>query len=332
MPKLVTLAASALVAVAAATTTSTAAAQELEFADTDFDHSVPFKTYVTSDDKGHPAVYGFLLPDHDKNINLGVGRLPPTVGRFTFDVGHPEQDAVPFDHMEADYNPGGHPGGFTEAENGELLGLLQEGRISEFEARFLGQSPFLGVPHWDLHYQVPTAEEVESWTCAEGDVGPTCQPGPGNAAFMQAPPPDYTPQTHYPDLLAMVPRMGTHLEDKNLPFTKANGLFHRQPALIYGSYAGRLVFWELMVSLDALRIARDSGTPHTGEFTHPRLFDRAGYWPTRWTISHEGDYYRVEVHDLVYRCAHECEVRDCADTDASVAASGRTATLTFRSD
>lgn len=121
-------------------------------------------------------------------------------------------------------------------------------------------------PHFDFHFYMVPEGEVAAATNAE--------------KLNANPPADYLPQNYVPG--APVPQMGKHFVDVTSPE------FAGQPftqTFIYGSYDGKITFYEPMITLDFLK----STTTYEKPIPQPSKFRKAGYYPTKMRVSkHDG--------------------------------------------
>jgi hypothetical protein len=102
----------------------------------------------------------------------------------------------------------------------------------------------------------------------------------------------------YIDVGAAVAGMGNHLVDSRDPELADPSLgFSR--TFIYGTYDGKLIFLEPMVSHAFLRSRPDRCTP----IRAPRAYATPGYYPTSYCVRHDAATatYRVTLEGLVYR-------------------------------
>ncbi len=94
------------------------------------------------------------------------------------------------------------------------------------------------------------------------------------------PAPDYLPQNHVPG--PPVPQMGKHFIDVTSP--EVNGQPFTQ-TFIYGTYDGKVTFYEPMITLAFLK----SNSSFERPIPQPSKFRKAGYYPTKMRISkHDG--------------------------------------------
>jgi hypothetical protein len=142
------------------------------------------------------------------------------------------------------------------------------------------------LPHFDLHfYMISSAFQATI---------PFLAP----PAFDVRPAPAYLPTAYFMGP-GLVPNMGAHAVDLLSPEYQPGGVFTH--TFIYGSYQGNITFLEPMFTLDYLNRQLDETFP----IRQPRAFQRAGYYPTSYTISYgkSPEQYRVSLNNLTYRPA-----------------------------
>jgi hypothetical protein len=127
------------------------------------------------------------------------------------------------------------------------------------------------VPHFDIHFYMISVEKqmaIPAWS-----------PGT-DAAFNLYPPMGYMPADYGtpPGPATAEPQMGKHWSPNNLgaylPFSKI---------MIYGSYNGKLIFVEPMITLAYLL----SNVDFTMDYSQPVHFAKAGNYPTKYNIYHD---------------------------------------------
>lgn len=157
--------------------------------------------------------------------------------------------ATPFDHIEVDWNPHGHP-----------------------------PAAIYDKPHFDFHfYMVPEAEVQAATDYAKLNA---------NVAA------GFVPQNYVPG--PVVPQMGKHYIDVTSP--EFNGQPFTQ-TFIYGSYDGKVTFYEPMITLEFLK----STTAFERPIPQPTKFPKAGYFPTKMRISKHDGVTDIIVEDFVQR-------------------------------
>jgi hypothetical protein len=148
-------------------------------------------------------------------------------------------------------------------------------------------------PHFDVHFYIDAIESV--FAIEPGPCGPErvrCD------QFSQARLPIPTNYMHpdFKDVEAVAPAMGNHLVDltgpefKGEPFTRS---------WIYGVYAGRVTFYEEMVTVDYLRSRPDRCFP----IKKPPAVAITGHYPTRSCIRYlpESQAYTVSLEGFELR-------------------------------
>jgi hypothetical protein len=127
----------------------------------------------------------------------------------------------------------------------------------------LGHTPdAYSVPHFDFMFFFVSSEEL-------GRISPGSDTIPVPANFR---PRDY-------NAALAEPSVGTHWGD-----TLAREL-HGQPftaTFVYGFQDGKMIFLEPMVALSFL----GKPSPFTGEVKQPQAFQREGYYPSRYLVTH----------------------------------------------
>lgn len=143
------------------------------------------------------------------------------------------------------------------------------------------------APHFDIHFYMISVEEqmaIPAWSDET------------NALFSDPPlgfmPADYFTPPGPPGTAE--PQMGKHWLPVNLgaflPFSKI---------MIYGSYHGKLIFVEPMITLDYLLSKPEFSEP----YSQPAKFAKAGNYPTKYNIYYDwatGNTY-VTLSDFVWR-------------------------------
>jgi hypothetical protein len=123
------------------------------------------------------------------------------------------------------------------------------------------------LPHFDMHFYMTSQTEVMNY------VDPT--------KLDNAPNPAYLPATYISPAPA-VPMMGRHWVDVT------SGEFNGQPfteTFLYGSYDGKVVFYEPMITLDFLKT--QSNFQRT--IPQPSKFAKTGWYPTKMkVVKHDG--------------------------------------------
>ncbi|PAP77264.1 DUF5602 domain-containing protein [Rubrivirga marina] len=227
------------------------------------------RTYVTLDADGAPTAIGVLLTGD------ALSGLPAHPGGPGHEMDHMHVLPVPAaareaglvtDHVSLDWNANGH----------EPEGLFTR-------------------PHFDVHFYTVPADERTTW-----------MPGsPGFADGARTPDTRYVPAGYLADPTGtVVPAMGLHWLDGADP-TYAPGGPGFSEVVLYGSYGGRMIFVEPMITRAFFESLRASGVVHEEALAQPAAWAAAGYYPTTYSVRYdvEADAFRVEVGGMVYRQA-----------------------------
>lgn len=224
------------------------------------------RTYVVVDSK-----------DGQTPVELGVALdakalqdLPSTEMMYMYLLQLPAQAPDPYKLVELDWNPHGHepPGVYT-------------------------------VPHFDFHFYTISLAERNSIVpsnpnfAAEANNLPSGGYVPPFYAALAGP--GQTPAD------IAVPMMGVHWSDVRSPELQAL-LGHPenyQPftkTFIYGSWNGRLTFYEPMITLAYLQ----SNPDFDGNIPVPQLYPEPGYFPTSYKVTYDAQAkeYRVALTGL----------------------------------
>jgi len=135
-------------------------------------------------------------------------------------------------------------------------------------------------PHFDLHYYMVTPEVRETFL----------DPAKLNAGI----PAEYLPANYFGG--DPVPAMGKHYVDLTSP--ELNGGTFTQ-TFIHGSYDGKLVFLEPMITLDFLKAT----TNFERALPQPAKFKKSGYYPTKLRVTKANGVTNVILEGFVYRSA-----------------------------
>jgi hypothetical protein len=137
------------------------------------------------------------------------------------------------------------------------------------------------VPHFDIHFFLANEQEVMGMT----DM----------AKIMNEPTQAYLPANHISG--APVPMMGLHWIDATSP--ELSGAAPFTQTFIYGSYDGKIKFYEPMITLDFLK-----NTVHFERaIPQPAKYGEAGYYPTKMKVVKRNGATHVILTDFVQRQA-----------------------------
>lgn len=260
-----------------------------------------FQTYIRSDPDGRPTAMGLSIPTDLDGVFPSDEQRDPG-GRFSLPKKHPCSKAIPFDHIMLNYAANGHPGGY---EMVELLKAYQDGDDAVREV--IATSSFY-QRHFDVDFHLDTPEESNEIKCSLG-VFPNCLSTPEEEAkFENLPSPEYTPASFVFDPISKQPFKGAHwqpadgVSDKDLKEKFAQN---------YGTYDGRVVLWESMVTATALE-GLTLGVDKEFYFDVPGKVQVTGYYPQKLVMRETYQHgltdaidaqrvYQIELADLVFR-------------------------------
>jgi hypothetical protein len=219
-------------------------------------------TWAKINKKGTPEQIGFTLTDEALNsVPVGMGNMS----------GHGGGHAASEDYWIAKFNP---IAGAVIPFNFVLLNWNPNGHPP---------ANIYDKPHFDFHFYSQTPEEVMAIGASEAD----------SVKFNQVPGTEYLP-AKYVNTGHNIPMMGAHWIDvtsselNGKPFTET---------FIYGSYEGRVTFYEPMITLEFLKNQKK----YEREIPVPAKFQEAGWYPTVMKIvKHDGET-DVVLDKFVYR-------------------------------
>lgn len=225
------------------------------------------RTYVSLDAGGAPTAIGVVLT---ADVLSG---LPDHAGG----TGHEMDDMHPLSVPAA----------------ARAAGVLTEHVSVDWNPHGHEPAGLFTVPHFDLHFYAVSMAERMTWM-------------PGTAAFERgAVPPAarYVP-AGYVQLPGVVPMMGAHLADMSDP-TYAPGGPAFTEVFLNGSFDGRVVFAEPMITKAYLESLRASGEVHREALAQPASVAATGLYPTTYAIWYDASTaeYHVELGGLVRRTA-----------------------------
>lgn len=250
------------------------------------------RSYITVDARGRPTEIGVALGEAalDGLPATGIGHhgAPPAAAGphgahqsphvFLLDL--PEQAGVPFRFVELNWNPAGH----------EPTGVYE------------------GVPHFDFHFYTIDEPEREA-------ISPKDPEYPIKANRLPAE--EYVPEFNAalgppgaePAQIA-VPLMGVHWVDLRSPELQA--LLGKPEAFepftrtfIHGSWDGRWIFWEPMITRVHLLEKKTTTDPAVRDeivpIPLPSRYQAPGYYPEAYRITWdpEAGEYRIALTQLV---------------------------------
>ena len=207
-------------------------------------------------------------------------------------TGNPEKLAVVLTDEALNSVPvGGNGDGHGHGdENAWTLKLHPKASVTPFDHVGLGWNPIghepepiYGKPHFDFHFYMMTSQEVNAIPPYEVD----------STGFKNWPAPGYFPATYF-NPGGGVPKMGAHWIDATSP--ELNGQPFTQ-TFIYGGYAGKVSFYEPMITLEFLK--------NTNNFERaipqPAKVQKSGWYPTKMRVKKHNGTTEVILDGFVYR-------------------------------
>ena len=149
----------------------------------------------------------------------------------------------------------------------------------------IGHEPFpiYGKPHFDFHFYMMTPEQVDAIPPYEVD----------SAKFKNWPTAAYFPQAYF-NAGGGVPKMGAHWVDLT------SGEFNGQPftqTFIYGSYNGKVTFYEPMITLEFLK----NNNNYQRAIPQPAKVQKTGWYPTKLKVVKHDGVTDVILDEFVFR-------------------------------
>jgi hypothetical protein len=219
------------------------------------------RTYVLLDAK-----------DRQRAVELGVAldegalqALPMDEGMHMYDLRLPAQSPAPYQFVQLDWNPRGHP----------PMGIYTD-------------------PHFDFHFYAISRAERDAIMPSDPAFA---------AKANNLPPKEYLPPFYVPlvppggqPVDAAVPMMGVHWFDVRSPEFNG-GPFTR--TFIYGSWDGQVTFYEPMITRAYLLSKPDAVLPISAA---PQV-RQPGQYPTAYRVSYDAQAkeYRVALSGLTTR-------------------------------
>jgi hypothetical protein len=184
-------------------------------------------------------------------------------------------------------------------------------RLAEIDWSPLGHHPpgVYNTPHWDLHFYLINQTQIEAIT-----------PGPctglsveSYAAAHEPVPSQCFPSDGFANINAVAPLMGNHYVKMDAPemvafATEGNGVPAWNETWIWGSDAGKITFFEVMVKRAYLLREPSFCSPIPGL---PSEFAIAGYKPSTYCIVSTDNATMVELRDFKWYAAG-CKGNDYA--------------------
>lgn len=245
------------------------------------------RTYVDVDQTDRPTAIGIRFTEQafaglpplknatsrcfDLNDNGAIDGTSECEGDLEFQLTMPSEIAargdIPFRWVGVNWNAEGHPPGVWS------------------------------VPHFDMHFYIASFNEVALIRVGRCGFFTNCDDFETAIEPVEE---KFVPADHV-NVKAVVSRMGNHLIDVRTPELAdppQRGFTH---TWIFGSYGGRITFYEPMITLAYLLSRPNSCTP----IRQPAAWQEDGFYPTEYCIrySPDGRTYTVSLEDLIERKA-----------------------------
>ena len=222
-------------------------------------HNGKASTWIQLDKKGDPLRLAISLTDAALNsVPVGNG------DEGEHDHGNTENNWVLKFHPKANIIPFNHVG----------MGWNPIGHEPE---------PVYGKPHFDFHFYMMTAQEVAAIPAYEM----------AKDKFDNAPAAAYLPPAYF-NAGGGVPQMGAHWVDPT------SGEFNGQPftqTFIYGSYDGKVNFYEPMITLEFLK----NNTNYIRSIPQPARVQKTSWYPTKLRVVKHDGVTEIILDEFVYR-------------------------------
>ncbi|MBC7886955.1 MAG: DUF5602 domain-containing protein [Ferruginibacter sp.] len=178
----------------------------------------------------------------------------------------------------------------SNMDNNRILKFHPKGAIVPFNHVGLGWNPtghepepIYGKPHFDFHFYMTTPEAVAAIPPYEVD----------SSKFKKWPGPDYFPPTYF-NPGGGVPQMGAHWLD--VTSGEFNGQAFSQ-TFIYGSYDGKVTFYEPMITLDFLK----TNSNFERAIPQPSKVQKSGWYPSKLRVVNHDELTEIILDAFVYR-------------------------------
>lgn len=201
--------------------------------------------------------------------------------------GHPAAIGVTFSEAALSGLPAGEAG----AEY--LLSLPPQAQATAFDHIGVdwnahGHPPagIYNVPHFDVHFYTISPQERDRITAQGDDL----------LKSNRKPAAEYMPSGYVMVPDSAVPRMGSHLANPQ------SGELHGQPftrTFLYGSYDGRVIFYEPMIARSFL----ESKQNVTEFIKLPARYSKPGHYPTQYSVRYDpqSKEYTVSLEGMTLR-------------------------------
>ena len=208
--------------------------------------------------------------------------------------GEPEKIGITLTDAALNSLPVGHGAGHGHGKAGEDYWVVKFNEVANtilpFNFVLMNWNPnghepvnIYDKPHFDFHFYSSTPDEVLAIGAYEGD----------SVKFQNVPSSEFLPAS-YVNTGHNIPQMGAHWVDVTSPE------LHGKPfteTFIYGSYDGKVTFYEPMITLDFLKTQKN----YERKIPVPLKFGEEGWYPTIMrVVKHKGET-DIVLDGFVYR-------------------------------
>ncbi|MDP4263565.1 MAG: DUF5602 domain-containing protein [Bacteroidota bacterium] len=205
----------------------------------------------------------------------------------TDNSGNPERLAITLTDAALNSVP---VGGGAGDENDWTLQFPPKANVTPFNHAGLDWNPngheppgIYDQPHFDFHFYMMTPAEVAAIPPYNMD----------SLKFKNWPAPSYFPANYF-NPGGGVPQMGTHWVD--LTSGEFNGQGFTQ-TFIYGSYDGKVTFYEPMITLEFLK----NNSNFERAIPQPAKVQKTGYYPTKLRVVKHDGVTDIMLDEFVYK-------------------------------
>lgn len=219
-------------------------------------------SWITFNKEGNPTAVGMSLTDGALEGLPDIGSHPSGNDHANiFEVPLPPTDVTrtPFTHIAVNWNPGGH----------EPPGIYDK-------------------PHFDMHFYIMSSAERKLIPHYEDDT----------AKFDNFPPADYLP-LNFINPGKGEPAMGAHWIDYYAPELPWNGGGEFNQTFVYGTYDGKVTFYEPMLTYSFLK----NITEFTRSIPWPAKVQVSGFYPKQMRVKHADGVYTISLEEFEHRTA-----------------------------
>lgn len=207
--------------------------------------------------------------------------------------GSPERLGITLNDAALNSVPvGGAEGGSHDhsGENNWVVDFHPKAGLTPFNHLGLDWNPsghepetIYGKPHFDFHFYLISPEAVAAIPPYEVD----------SLKFKNWPASDYFPANYF-NAGGGVPQMGAHWIDLTSP--EINGQPFTQ-TFIYGSYDGKVTFYEPMITLEFLK----NNSNFVRDIPQPAKVQQSGYYPTKLRVTKHDGVTDIILDGFIYR-------------------------------